>query len=152
MLPDFITVEMAEKALDNLDDFARMEVGVGAQGPRETLAAFIAQVKNQAPSTLLPNAPAGKYTEVLIPFMALMEAELHANSSKGDRPGWLAMTPSAALLEIYGHTAKLSAAVKNWDRIKIKEHSVDVANMAMMLLDVCTDLTATPDNQPKEPK
>jgi hypothetical protein len=84
--------------------------------------------------------PGGKYANVLVPFFALMEAELHANASKGDRPGWLAMSREVALLEIYWHTAKLSAAVKNNDATLIREHAADVANMSMMLLDVCGGL------------
>lgn len=87
----------------------------------------------------------GKYGEVLAPFVSLMEAELHANSRKGDRPGWLSMSPDVALLEIYWHTAKLSAAVKNRDAALIREHSADVANMAMMLLDVCGGLDVLPN-------
>ena len=47
----------------------------------------------------------GKYDNVLEPFMALMEKELHANSGKGDRPGWLSMPTSTATLEIYYHVA-----------------------------------------------
>lgn len=88
---------------------------------------------------------AGKYGNVLAPFVALMEAELHANSQKGDRPGWLSMTPEVGLLEIYWHAAKLSAAVKNRDAALIREHSADVANMAMMLLDVCGGLDVQPN-------
>lgn len=91
----------------------------------------------------------GKYSDVLTPFVALMEAELHANARKGDRPGWLSMSPEVALLEIYWHTAKLSAAVKNRDATLIREHSADVANMAMMLLDVCGGLTPTAPEPPK---
>ena len=91
------------------------------------------------------NALRGKYGDVLGPFVALMEAELHANARKGDRPGWLSMPPSTALLEIYWHTAKLSAAVKNNDAAAIREHSADVANMAMMLLDVCCGLDVQPN-------
>ena len=78
-----------------------------------------------------------KYNDTLVPFVSLMRKELHANASKGDRPGWLKMSADTALLEIYWHTAKLSAAVKNNDGPEIIEHSADVANMAMMLLDVC---------------
>lgn len=78
-----------------------------------------------------------KYDDTLLPFLGFMRKELHANASKGDRTGWLKMTPEVALLEIYWHTAKLSAAVKNKDSAAITEHSADVANMAMMLLDVC---------------
>lgn len=97
-----------------------------------------------AESAASVSAPAqqapGKYDHVLRPFVALMERELHANSSKGDRPGWLSMSREVALLEIYWHAAKLSAAVKNNDAAAISEHSADVANMAMMLLDVCGGL------------
>ncbi len=79
----------------------------------------------------------GKYADVLRPFLSMMEAELHANTSKGDRPGWLSMTPDALLLEIYYHVSKLQKAVKNNDGPCVREHSADVANMAMMLLDAC---------------
>ncbi|WP_296276644.1 hypothetical protein [Pseudomonas sp. UBA7530] len=81
--------------------------------------------------------PEGKYSNVLRPFFAMMEAELHANTSKGDRPGWLAMSPEQCLLEIYYHTAKLQKAVKNNDMKGVREHTADVANMSMMLADTC---------------
>lgn len=94
-------------------------------------------------SRISDGAQPEKYDDTLLPFLALMRRELHANSKKGDRPGWLSMSKDTALLEIYWHTAKLSAAVKNGDDAAIAEHSADVANMAMMLLDVCGGLTAT---------
>lgn len=81
-----------------------------------------------------------KYDDTLLPFLELMRKKLHANAYKGDRPGWLSMSADKALLEIYWHTAKLSAAVKNNDGPAILEYSADVANMAMMLLDVCGGL------------
>jgi hypothetical protein len=83
---------------------------------------------------------AEKYDDVLVPFVSLMRRELHANSRKGDRPGWLKMDANTALLEVYWHVAKLSAAVKNNDGPAIQEHSADVANMALMVLDVCGGL------------
>ena len=79
----------------------------------------------------------GKYADVLVPFAAMMEAELHANSGKGDRPGWLAMDRKTALLEILYHLAKLQKATKDNDLTGIREHSADVANMSMMLADIC---------------
>lgn len=96
---------------------------------------------------------AGKYDDVLRPFMAMMEAELHANCGKGDRPGWLQMTPQTALLEIYYHVSKLQKAVKNNGHDAIREYSADVANMAMMLLDVCVGIQplATPSPAQAEP-
>jgi len=83
---------------------------------------------------------AEKYDDVLLPFLSLMRQELHANTGKGDRPGWLGMDANTALLEVFWHAAKLSAAVKNNDGPAIMEHSADVANMAMMVLDVCGGL------------
>lgn len=80
---------------------------------------------------------AGKYGPVLRPFVAMMERELHANAGKGDRPGWLSMDSSTALLEIYHHMGKLQQATKNADEPGIVEYAADVANMAMMLVDVC---------------
>ena len=38
-----ITPAQALEALDSMDDYARMEVGVDAMGPRETLRKFIEQ-------------------------------------------------------------------------------------------------------------
>lgn len=78
-----------------------------------------------------------KYDEVLRPFLAMMENELHANAGKGDRPGWLQMDRKTALLEIYYHLGKLQKAVKNDDLNGIVEYAADVANMSMMLVDVC---------------
>lgn len=84
----------------------------------------------------------GKYGNVLAPFVGFMEQELHANSGKGDRPGWLAMSKGEALLEIYYHLAKLQKAVKDNDPARIQELSADVANMSMMLLDICGGIDA----------
>lgn len=98
----------------------------------------------------LPVREGTKYDDVLLPFLSLMRKELHANSRKGDRPGWLAMDANTALLEVYWHAAKLSAAVKNNDCPAIMEHSADVANMAMMVLDICGGLAFVelPSNNP----
>jgi hypothetical protein len=95
---------------------------------------------NEALDTIRAAGPE-KYDDVLLPFLSLMRKELHANSRKGDRPGWLAMDANTALLEVYWHAAKLSAAVKNNDGPAIMEHSADVANMAMMVLDICGGIT-----------
>lgn len=78
-----------------------------------------------------------KYDDVLVPFLALMRKELHANSGKGDRPGWLAMSSDTALLEIIYHFGKLQASVKRGDEDGIREYAADVANMCMMLVDIC---------------
>lgn len=78
-----------------------------------------------------------KYDEVLQPFVALMEKELHANAGKGDRPGWLSMSSDTCLLEIIYHFGKLQKSVKNGDGDGIREYAADVANMSMMLVDIC---------------
>jgi len=45
-----------------------------------------------------------------------------------------------SLLELYLQVAKLHLAVSDNDRLKIFEHSVELSNMAMMLLDVCVGI------------
>jgi len=112
---------------------------------RNLVRQYIEQSTAQ-PQAVVP-APE-KYDDVLQPFLTLMRKELHANSSKGDRPGWLKMDANTALLEVYWHVAKLSAAVKNNDGPAIQEHSADVANMAMMVLDVCGGLARVEAAQP----
>lgn len=77
-----------------------------------------------------------KYDDTLLPFLALMRKELHANSHKGDREGWLGMTLEQALGEIRHHVEKLEVPVLNHDREAIREHAADVANCAMMLADI----------------
>ena len=77
-----------------------------------------------------------KYAEVLRPFVALMEKELHANSHKGDREGWLQMTEEQALGEIEYHVSKLSKAMTDMNPDGIREYAADVANLSMMLLDI----------------
>jgi len=83
-----------------------------------------------------------KYDEVIKPFVQLMEKELHANAGKGDRPGWLSMSTDTCLLEIIYHFGKLQASVKRGDIEGITEYAADVANMSMMLVDICGALPA----------
>lgn len=90
-----------------------------------------------------PVAVLDKYDEVLLPFLTMMRNELHANAGKGDRPGWLSMTPGECLLEIYYHLGKLQKGVKDGNELLITEYSADVANMAMMLADICGCLDTT---------
>lgn len=97
----------------------------------------------------------GKYDEVLKPFMGMMEKELHANSGKGDRPGWLSMSADTCMLEIYYHLGKLQKAVKDGNGDGICEFAADVANLSMMLTDICGALNlfaaAQPADQQGEP-
>lgn len=101
-------------------------------------AAPVAQAQHGVP---------GKYDDVLLPFLKLMEHELHANAGKGDRPGWLQMDRKTALLEIYYHLGKLQKATRDNDPAGIVEYAADVANMAMMLVDVCGLLAAAPGKE-----
>lgn len=79
----------------------------------------------------------GKYDEVLKPFVRLMERELHANSEKGDRTGWLSMSADRCMLEIYHHAAKLQKAVKLGNGDQIVESAADIANFSMIMTDLC---------------
>lgn len=81
------------------------------------------------------------YDDVLLPFLAMMRAELHANAHKGDRPGWLTMDRKTAMLEVFYHMGKLHQAVHRKDTGAVIEYAADVANMCMMLVDVCGLLT-----------
>jgi len=81
-----------------------------------------------------------KYDDVLLPFLALMRSELHANAHKGDRPGWLQMDSKTAILEVFYHMGKLHQAVHRGEEAAIKEYAADVANMCMMLVDICACL------------
>ncbi|MCD5994203.1 hypothetical protein KDX38_10755 [Pseudomonas sp. CDFA 602] len=92
----------------------------------------------------------GKYAEVLKPFLAMMEKELHANSNKGDRPGWLSMSADTCLLEIYYHLGKLQRSVKDGDSDGICEYAADVANLSMMLTDICGALALFAAGQPAD--
>jgi len=74
-------------------------------------------------------------------FVGMMAHELAANDHKGNRPGWLQMNESEAVAEVLYHAAKLSYAVRQFrqgdGRIeKVREFAADVANCALMTLDV----------------
>lgn len=81
-----------------------------------------------------------KYDDTLLPFLAMMRKELHANSHKGDREGWLNMSVREAVDEITHHFGKLANAAEARDVPQVEEYSADLANCAMMLLDVCGGL------------
>lgn len=91
------------------------------------------------------NVLEGKYGEVLAPFVQLMDKELHANSGKGDRHGWLSMDCKTAILEIHHHVAKLQKSALDHDLHGVREYAADVANMSMMLVDICGVLDADPE-------
>lgn len=88
-----------------------------------------------------------RFYEVLEPFIAMMDRELENNTAKGDRPGWLQMTPEQCLLEIYYHVSKLQKAVRDRDLARVAENTADVANMAMMMADIYSLLSTNGENQ-----
>ncbi|WFS20584.1 hypothetical protein P9K38_09705 [Pseudomonas sp. 905_Psudmo1] len=130
-------LEQARRHLSNAIEDAEDGKTAAALPALREVAHYLAQVATPVPKTTGMEAIHGKYSNVLRPFFAMMEAELHANTGKGDRPGWLAMSPEQCLLEIYYHTAKLQKAVKNNDMKGVREYTADVANMSMMLADAC---------------
>lgn len=137
-----ITDEAVEAAVDKWRDHEFD----GLRDFRRMRAALEAAIPHMVP---VVEASDGKYADVLVPFLHLMEAELHANTGKGDRPGWLAMDRKTGLLEIFYHLAKMQKAVKDDDQPGIREYGADVANMAMMLVDICgalPDLASRPSN------
>lgn len=114
--------------------------GLLAKPNGQTYDVMFADVPGYEPLYRRPQRPIvmpDKYDDVLLPFLAMMRAELHANVGKGDRPGWLAMSSDTCLLEIFYHLGKLQKAVKNSDAAGMTEYAADVANMCMMLLDIC---------------
>ncbi|WP_330208976.1 hypothetical protein [Pseudomonas sp. Z13] len=106
--------------------------------PPTLLPAYIERM-NAANAASQPQGEpvAQKYDDTLLPFVALMRKELHANAGKGDRPGWLGMSSDTCLLEIIYHFGKLQKAVKKGDADGMAEYAADVANMCMMILDIC---------------
>ena len=106
---------------------------------------------NDRAAPVVERQPAAqKYDDTLLPFVALMRKELHSNEGKGDRPGWLAMSADTCMLEIIYHFGKLQASVKRGDGDGINEYAADVANMCMMLTDICGSLAYAEITAPPE--
>jgi hypothetical protein len=84
------------------------------------------------------------YQKILPVFMQYMYQELEENYQKGDRTGsngWLEVKENKYWIsELYYHVGKLQSALMNDDVDRIKENCADIANLAMMLLDVKVNL------------
>lgn len=65
-------------------------------------------------------------------FVARMEAELQANTSKGDWRQWKP-TPLEVLSELQHHESKLMNALASGDREQVSEFAADIANIAMKI-------------------
>lgn len=96
-------------------------------------------------------------------FFSMMIEELAANDEKGNRPGWLTMTPAEAIAEMLYHAGKLSLAVREVGSGKapdprtagftigdVHEFAADVANCALMVLDVTEPRAPHPAKDPVE--
>lgn len=132
-------------ALNNIVHASEYTTSATHQAEVERIA--FAALNGAQPPTQAQHGVPGKYDDVLLPFLKSMEHELHANAKKGDRPSWMQMDRKTALLEIYYHLGKLQKATSDNDPAGIVEYAADVANMAMMLVDVCGLLAAAPDKE-----
>lgn len=86
-------------------------------------------------NTPTPAALRRRYPEVA-PFVRRMLIELWANRGKGDQLAWRVMSLREAWQEIAWHQAKLAVAIKDGDAELMRELAADVANGAMMLVDI----------------
>lgn len=77
------------------------------------------------------------------PFVQTMYTELVANQHKGDQAGWRKMSIREAWGEISWHVGKLVNAIRTDDNILMREHAADIANGAMMFVDILNQKQAT---------
>lgn len=80
-----------------------------------------------------PHMPKEERNRLVDAFAVLMKKELDDNVQKGD---WRGMSLGEATTEIRYHFEKLEMAMDMKDRAAIIEYATDVANQAMILLDV----------------
>ena len=84
------------------------------------------------------------YDDVTTKFNEYMKKELEANYLKGDRNGshgWLRVKDNKFWIsELYYHVGKLQSALMNEDVCRIEENCADIANLALMTLDVKINL------------
>ncbi|AZA73550.1 hypothetical protein [Chryseobacterium indoltheticum] len=84
------------------------------------------------------------YDQVTEKFVEYMKKELEANFQKGDRNGqggWLEVKDNKFWIsELYYHVGKLQSAMMSNDIHRIEENCADIANLALMTLDVKIDL------------
>lgn len=84
------------------------------------------------------------YDEITEEFVKYMKKELELNYLKGDRNGengWLNVRDNKYWIsELYYHVGKLQSAIINGEANRIKENCADIANIAMMTLDVNINL------------
>lgn len=95
-------------------------------------------------SNLITEPDYKMYDDILPEFQKYMRKELESNYLKGDRngvSGWLEVKDNKFWIsELYYHVGKLQSAIMNNDIKRIEENCADIANLAMMTLDVNIDL------------
>lgn len=69
-------------------------------------------------------------------FAEMMKNELDENFFKGDREAWQTWSLDSGIEEIEYHLEKLKFVIEQKDPDRIKEHSADIGNCCMILLDL----------------
>lgn len=91
------------------------------------------------------------YDLVIAEFSKHMKTELRANYQKGDRNGpggWLEVKDNKFWIsELFYHVGKLQYALMLDDKERIKENCADIANLALMTLDVKINLLNPNQNE-----
>lgn len=77
----------------------------------------------------------------------LMKHELDENFFKGDREAWSNYTLDQAMSEVRYHLEKLENAYNMQEKDKTIENAADVANCAMILLDVLGYIEPEPERE-----
>lgn len=111
----------AREALDNMDDYARMNAGVNAYGPRGVLERFISEVERSTADVSALTQAQHPDDMAVDRFSAAMKTKMAASRAKG-RSGWddeSQCTMGALARMLMEHVAK--------------GDPVDIANFAMML-------------------
>jgi hypothetical protein len=104
--------------------------------PNKTIALLVAEAHGHSEVYQRPNHdPRIKYPEVAL-FVDLMYRELMVNAHKGDQAGWRKMSLREAWAEISWHVGKLTHAIRTEDKALMEEHAADIANGAMMFVDI----------------
>lgn len=85
-------------------------------------------------------------------YAEMMKHELDENWPKGDREVWATHSKDDGLAEVQYHVDKLVNAVALDEKERVKEYAVDVANCAMIFLDMMGMIEPAPVKQPPPPK
>lgn len=77
----------------------------------------------------------------VLEFAREMEIKLAENRHKGDRSGWMKISPWELLRKLRSEVIELELAMENGDDSEeIRREAADIGNFAMMIADVCTEM------------